>query len=65
MRATEAPSLWREVLFESSHNMEVDESKVAKFRAVFYTDRVKREIIPPSEKIVTIDFDSKELFSRT
>ena len=65
MRAIEAPDLWEEVLFESSHDMEIDKNKVAKFRAIFYTDKVKREIVPPCEKIVTIDFDRKEFFSRT
>ena len=57
MRALEAPELWKEVLFETGHNGEVDESKVVKFRAVFFPDYKIRS----KDHFVNIDFDIQEI----
>lgn len=61
MRAIEAPDLWEELLFESSHDMEIDESKVAKFRAIFYTDKENRG---RKAKTVKIKFNQDEVMKR-
>ena len=61
MRALEAPELWDEVLFESSHDMEIDESKVAKFRTIFYTDKERRG---RRAKTVKIKFNQEEVTKR-
>ena len=61
MRALEAPELWEEVLMHSSHDMEIDESKVAKFRAIFYTDKEK---CGRKAKTVKIKFNQDEVTKR-
>lgn len=61
MRALEARDLWEEVLFESSHDMEIDESKVAKFRTIFYIDKEGRG---RRTKTVKIKFDQDEVMKR-
>lgn len=57
MRALEAPELWKEVLFETGHNGEVDESKVVKFRVVFFPD----DKIGSNDQFANIDFDIQEI----
>lgn len=61
MRALEASDLWREILLETSHDNPVSESKVIKFRTIFFTDRIKRDITDKHEVLVNIDYN-KEVF---
>lgn len=62
MRAIEAPELWREVLLETSHDFEVEESKVMKFRAVFFPP--DKEGRGRKAKTVKIKFNQDVLMKR-
>lgn len=63
MRATEAPTLWEELLEHSSHDNPIDTSTVQKFRTIFFPDSGGKRRGRRS-RAIEVEFDHELVLNR-